>query len=313
MATFKTIEEAIGNTPLIELTRIEEKYALESRIFGKLESANPGGSIKDRVALSMLDEAERKGLIKTGSTIIEPTSGNTGIGLAMLCASRGYHLIIVMPESMSCERRQLISAYGAKLILTPKEEGMSGSVKKAEILAKTIPNSFIPAQFDNPANPLAHFEHTGPEIDHDLAGKVDAIVSAFGTGGTIMGLSRYFKDKNRAIRIIGVEPASSPLLSKGHAGPHKIQGIGANFVPSILKRDAIDEIIAISDEDAYAYARLAAKEEGTLIGISSGAALYAGIQIAKRKEMRDKNIVVIFPDSGERYLSSGLFDTEEEK
>jgi len=311
MSLVKSIEEAIGNTPLLELRHIKEKYALKANLFAKLESANPGGSIKDRAAKMMLEAAEKEGLITKETTIIEPTSGNTGIALAMLCASKKYPLLIVMPESMSLERRKLIAAYGAKLVLTPKEEGMAGAVKKAKELAKEIPNSFIPSQFDNPANPLAHFSSTAPEIDRDLSGKVDVIVSAFGTGGTITGLSRYFKAKNSRVQIVGVEPLSSPLLSKGYASAHKIEGIGANFIPKILDPKAIDEIITISNEDAFKYARIAAKEEGAIVGISSGAALCAAIQKAQETKLENKNIVVIFPDTGERYLSSGLYNEEE--
>lgn len=304
---YKSLTELIGNTPLLELTQFNEKNSLDAKILAKLEYFNPAGSVKDRIAKSMLDDAEERGLIKEGAVIIEPTSGNTGIGLASVGASRGYRVILTMPETMSIERRNLIKAYGAEIVLTEGAQGMKGAVEKSIELAKTIPNSFIPSQFENPANPAIHKKTTGPEIWNDTNGKVDYFVSGIGTGGTITGVGEYLKEKNPNIKIIAVEPYDSPLLSKGVAGSHKIQGIGANFVPDTLNRDIYDEIIAVRNEDAFITGRQIAKDEGLLVGISSGAALWAGVQIAKREENKGKTIVVLLPDTGERYLSTPLF------
>lgn len=305
-----TVEQLIGNTPLIELKRVEEKYALKARLFAKLESFNPGGSAKDRVAVSMLNDAEQKGLIGPGSVIIEPTSGNTGIGLASVGTARGYRVIIVMPDSMSMERRILMGAFGAELVLTDGKEGMSGAIRKAEELAKTIPGSFIPSQFTNPANARAHYDTTGPEICRDLDGKADAFVCTVGTGGTITGTGRYLKEQIPAIRVIAVEPAGSPVLSGGQAGPHGIQGIGAGFVPEVLDTKVYDEILTVTDEAAYETGRMLGKTEGILTGISSGAALEAAICVAGREEYQDKNVVVLLPDTGDRYLSTAMFQHE---
>ena len=299
--------ELVGKTPLLHLNRIEKVFGLKAKIYAKVELFNPTGSVKDRAALSMILDAEEKGLLKEGATIIEPTSGNTGIGIASIAAMKGYQTILVMPESMSLERRKLLKAYGAKLVLTPASKGMAGTLEEAERLNKEIPDSLVLGQFDNPANPAAHYKTTGPEIYEDLKGQVDAFVAGVGTGGTVSGVAKYLKEKNPKIFIAAVEPASSPLLTKGTAGGHAIQGIGANFVPKNL--DPIyDEVIDVSNEDAFTYGRLVGKKEGILVGISSGAALSGAISLAKRKEFAGKNIVVLFPDSGDRYLSTALFE-----
>lgn len=307
MNIYKSVDELIGKTPLLKLSNIKEKYSLKADIFAKLEYLNPAGSVKDRVAKSMILKAEEKGLLKNNSVIIEPTSGNTGIGLASVGVSKGYRVIIVMPDTMSVERRMLMKAYGAEVILSDGKLGMSGAIKKANELAKEIPNSFIPGQFDNPDNPLAHFESTGPEIWNDTDGKVDIFVAGVGTGGTITGVSKYLKEKNPDVFVCGVEPLSSAVLSGKEAGAHKIQGIGAGFIPSILEKDLIDEIMPVSNEDAFEFARVIGETEGVLAGISSGAALYGAIELAKREENEGKNIVVILPDSGDRYLSTELY------
>lgn len=304
---YKSLTELIGNTPLLELAQFSEKNSLDATILAKLEYFNPAGSVKDRIAKSMLDDAEEKGLLKKGSVIIEPTSGNTGIGLASVGAARGYRVILTMPETMSVERRNLIKAYGAEIVLTEGAQGMKGAVEKSIELARTIPNSFIPSQFENSANPAIHKKTTGPEIWNDTNGKIDYFVAGIGTGGTITGVGEYLKEKNPDIKIIAVEPYDSPLLSKGVAGSHKIQGIGANFVPDTLNRSIYDEIIPVKNEDAFVTGREIAKDEGLLVGISSGAALWAGAQIAKREENKGKTIVVLLPDTGERYLSTPLF------
>ncbi len=304
---YKSIEELIGSTPLLEMTNIEKKLGLNATLMAKVEALNPGGSAKDRVAKRMVEDAEKAGILKAGATIIEPTSGNTGIGLAVMAAARGYRAIIVMPDSMSMERRLLMSAFGAELVLTEGAKGMAGCIEKAEELAKEIPNSFIPGQFDNPSNPAAHYETTGPEIWADTEGKVDIFVAGIGTGGTITGVGRYLKEQNPNVKIIAVEPASSPLLTKGTAGPHGLQGIGANFVPSILDTEIYDEIMTVTEAEAYEAGRLSARGEGLLVGISSGAALHAAIEVAKRPENAGKNIVVLLPDTGDRYLSTPLF------
>ena len=301
------IEGLIGNTPLIELTGLSRKLALKARLFAKLEYFNPGGSGKDRVAKAMLDEAEKTGVLQPNSVIIEPTSGNTGIGLAMVGVARGYRVIIVMPETMSAERKKLMTAYGAELVLTDGSKGMQGSIDKAKELTKEIPNSFIPDQFSNPANAKAHREGTGVEIYKDLDGKVDIFVAGVGTGGTLTGVGEYLKAKNPKTKIIAVEPASSPVLSQGKAGAHKIQGIGAGFVPAVLNTSIYDEVLPITDEESFAYARMVAKTDGALVGISSGAALCAAVKVAQRDENAGKNIVVLFPDGGGRYLSTELF------
>ena len=308
MKTYKHIDELIGKTPLVELTNIEKQYGLKARLFAKVEFFNPAGSVKDRIALAMINDLENKGLLKEGSTIIEPTSGNTGIGLASVAAARGYKAIIVMPETMSIERRKLMKAYGAELVLTEGAKGMKGAIEKANELAKEIPNSVIPGQFINPANPMAHYLTTGPEIYNDLDGQVDAFVAGVGTGGTISGAGKFLKEKNPNIKIIAVEPASSPVLSKGTPGPHKIQGIGAGFVPDTLDTKIYDEIITVENEDAFAAGKMIGKKEGFLVGISSGAATFAALQVAQRKEFEGKNIVVLLPDTGERYLSTPLFE-----
>lgn len=305
---YTSVDQLIGKTPLLELVRIEQQEGLQARILGKLEYLNPAGSAKDRIARAMIDDAESKGLLKPGSVIIEPTSGNTGIGLACVAVARGYRIIIVMPETMSVERRQLMRAYGAELVLTEGSQGMTGAIAKAEALAKEIPDSFIPGQFVNPANPEAHRATTGPEIWADTEGQVDIFVAGVGTGGTITGTGEYLKSQNPAVKVVAVEPASSPVLSGGSAGSHRIQGIGAGFVPEVLNTQVYDEIIAVENEDAFAAGRLMGKTEGVLVGISSGAALWAAIQLAKRPENRGKTIVVLLPDTGDRYLSTPLFD-----
>lgn len=304
---YRSADELIGGTPLMELTHIEKELGLKAKILAKLEYFNPAGSVKDRIAKAMIDDAEEKGLLKKGSVIIEPTSGNTGIGLASVAAARGYRIIIVMPETMSVERRQIMKAYGAELVLTDGAKGMKGAIEKADELAKEIPNSFIPGQFVNPANPKAHFEHTGPEIYEDTEGKVDFFVAGVGTGGTITGVGEYLKSKKSDVKVVAVEPATSAVLSTGVAGAHKIQGIGAGFVPDVLDTKVYDEIIPVSNEDAFATGKLIGKKEGVLVGISSGAALSAAIELAKRPENTGKNIVVLFPDTGDRYLSTQLF------
>ena len=304
---YTSADQLIGHTPLLELTHLEKKYGLKARLLGKLEYLNPAGSVKDRIARAMIDDAEAKGLLKPGSVIIEPTSGNTGIGLASVAAARGYRVIIVMPETMSVERRQLMKAYGAELVLTEGSKGMSGAIAKAEELAREIPGGFVPGQFVNAANPKAHFETTGPEIYEDTDGKVDYFVAGVGTGGTITGVGQYLKSKNPGVKVVAVEPAASPVLSKGTAGAHKIQGIGAGFVPDVLDTKVYDEIIAVENDDAFATGRLIGHKEGVLVGISSGAAVWAAIQLAKRPENAGKNIVVLLPDTGDRYLSTPLF------
>lgn len=304
---YHSVEEFIGRTPLMELTHVEEKLGLSAKILAKIEFFNPGGSAKDRVAQKMVDDAEAKGLLKKGATIIEPTSGNTGIGLAVMAAARGYHAIIVMPDTMSMERRMLMQAFGAELVLTEGAKGMAGAIEKAEELAKEIPGAFIPGQFDNPANPQAHYETTGPEIYEDTDGEVDIFVAGIGTGGTLTGVGRYLKEKKPAVELIGVEPASSPLLTEGRAGAHGLQGIGANFVPSILDTSLYQEVMTVTEEEAYAAGRMLARTEGLLVGISAGAALHAAIEAAKRPENKGKNIVVLLPDTGDRYLSTPMF------
>lgn len=304
---YTSADQLIGKTPLLELTHIEQSEGLEARILGKLEYFNPAGSVKDRIAKAMIDDAERRGLLKPGSVIIEPTSGNTGIGLASVAAARGYRIIIVMPETMSVERRQLMKAYGAELVLTEGAKGMKGAIARADALAKEIPGSFIPGQFVNPANPAIHRATTGPEIWEDTDGKVDIFVAGVGTGGTITGIGEYLKDQNSNVKVVAVEPAASPVLSKGVAGSHKIQGIGAGFVPDVLDTKVYDEIIPVENEDAFAAGRLIGRKEGVLVGISSGAAVWAAIQLAKRPENRGKTIVALLPDTGDRYLSTPLF------
>ncbi len=304
---FSSVEELIGNTPLVELTKLNEQLGLKAKLYAKLEYFNPGGSVKDRVAKAMLDEAEKMGVLQPHSVIIEPTSGNTGIGLAMVGVARGYRVIIVMPETMSAERKKLMTAYGAELVLTDGVKGMQGSIDKAKELAKEIPNSFIPDQFSNPANAKAHREGTGVEIYKDMDGKVDMFVAGVGTGGTLTGVGEYLKEQNTTTQIIAVEPASSPVLSEGKSGAHKIQGIGAGFIPAVLNTKIYDEVLAITEEEAFEYARMVAKTDGALVGISSGAALCAAVKMAKRTENEGKNIVVLFPDGGDRYLSTDLF------
>lgn len=305
---YASIDQLTGETPLLELKHTEEQEGLKATILGKLEYLNPTGSVKDRIAKAMIDDAEDKGLLKKGSVIIEPTSGNTGIGLASVAAARGYRLIIVMPETMSVERRQLMKAYGAELVLTPGGEGMGGAIKKAGELAAQTENSFIPSQFTNPANPAVHMSATGPEIWEDTDGKVDIFIAGIGTGGTITGAGSYLKSKRQDIQVIGVEPASSPVLTKGTAGSHKIQGIGAGFIPEVLDTSVYDEIIDVTNDDAFAVGKKIGKREGLLVGISSGAAVWAAIEVAKRPENAGKTIVVILPDTGDRYLSTALFE-----
>ena len=307
MKVYNSITELAGKTPLLKLNGIESEKKLGFSLYGKLELFNPAGSAKDRVGLAMILDAEARGVLKPGATIIEPTSGNTGIGLAMTAMARGYKIILTMPDTMSVERRNLLAAYGAEVVLTPGAEGMKGSIAKAEELAAQIPGSFIPGQFDNAANPEIHYRTTGPEIWEDLDGNIDVFVAGVGTGGTITGVGRYLKEKNPDVKIIAVEPAGSPLLSKGQAGPHGLQGIGANFVPSILDRSVIDEIITVTEEDAYAAGRLMAGKEGVLVGITSGAALHAAMEVGGRPENQGKNIVAFLPDTGERYLSTPMF------
>lgn len=304
---YTSADQLIGKTPLLELTHIEKKFGLKAKILAKLEYFNPAGSVKDRIAKEMIDEAEASGKLKPGSVIIEPTSGNTGIGLASVAAARGYRIIIVMPETMSVERRQLMKAYGAELVLTEGAKGMKGAIAKAEELAKETENNFIPGQFVNPANPKAHRESTGPEIYQDTDGEVDIFVAGVGTGGTVTGVGEYLKSKKPSVKVVAVEPASSAVLSTGIAGPHKIQGIGAGFVPEVLNTKIYDEIIAVSNDDAFATGKLIGKNEGVLVGISSGAAAYAAIELAKRSENEGKTIVVLLPDTGDRYLSTPLF------
>ena len=308
MKIYKNVTELIGRTPLMELSNIEKKEGLDARILAKLEYFNPAGSAKDRVAASMIDDAEKKGLLGKGSVIIEPTSGNTGIGLAAAAASKGYRLIITMPETMSVERRNLMKAYGAELVLTEGSKGMQGAIDKANELAAEIPGSYIPSQFTNPANPAAHLKTTAPEIWEDTDGKVDIFVAGVGTGGTISGVGAYLKSKNPDIRIVAVEPKDSPVLSEGKAGAHKIQGIGAGFVPDTLNTEIYDEVITVDHDDAYALGKAVARTEGVLVGISSGAALWAAVQLAKRPENAGKIIVALLPDSGERYLSTPMFE-----
>ena len=304
---YTSADQLIGKTPLLELTNIEKEEGLEATVLAKLEYFNPAGSVKDRIAKAMIDDAEAKGLLKPGSVLIEPTSGNTGIGLASVAAARGYRIIIVMPETMSVERRQLMKAYGADLVLTEGSKGMKGAIAKADELAKEIPNAFIPGQFVNPANPAVHKATTGPEIWADTDGKVDIFIAGVGTGGTITGVGEYLKEQNPAVKVVAVEPAGSPVLSKGTAGTHKIQGIGAGFVPDVLNTAVYDEIIAVENEDAFAAGKLVGRKEGVLVGISSGAAVWAAIHLAKRPENKGKVIVALLPDTGDRYLSTPLF------
>ena len=305
---YTSADQLIGHTPLLELTHIEKNNGLEAKVLAKLEYLNPAGSVKDRIAKAMLDDAEAKGLLKPDSVIIEPTSGNTGIGLASVAAARGYRIIIVMPETMSVERRQLMKAYGTELVLTEGAKGMKGAIAKADELAKELPNSFIPGQFVNPANPAAHKATTGPEIWEDTDGKVDIFVAGVGTGGTITGVGEYLKSQNPNVKVVAVEPASSPVLSKGTAGAHKIQGIGAGFVPDVLDTKVYDEIIPVANEDAFAAGKEVGRSEGVLVGISAGAALWAAIELAKRPENKGKTIVALLPDTGDRYLSTPLFE-----
>ena len=304
---FTSADQLIGKTPLLELTNLEKNLGLKATILAKLEYFNPAGSVKDRVAKAMIDDAEASGALKPGSVIIEPTSGNTGIGLAAVAAARGYRIIIVMPETMSVERRQLMKAYGAELVLSEGSKGMTGAIAKAEELAKEIPSSFIPGQFVNPANPKAHFETTGPEIYEDTDGKVDIFVAGVGTGGTVTGVGEYLKSKKPDVKVVAVEPKDSPVLSEGKAGAHKIQGIGAGFVPDVLNTAVYDEVLPVSNEDAFETGKLLGKSEGVLVGISSGVALYAAIELAKRPENEGKTIVALLPDTGDRYLSTPLF------
>ncbi len=306
-AIYTSADQLIGKTPLLELTNIEKEYGLKARLVAKLEYFNPAGSVKDRIAKAIIDDAEKSGALKPGATLIEPTSGNTGIGLASVAAARGYRLILTMPDTMSVERRQLIKAYGAEIVLTEGAKGMTGAIKKADELAAEIENSFIPGQFVNPANPRAHYETTGPEIWEDTDGKVDIFVAGVGTGGTITGTGRYLKEQNAAVKVVAVEPKTSAVLSTGVAGSHKIQGIGAGFVPDVLDTKVYDEIIPVANEDAFATGKMIGRREGVLVGISSGAALWAGIELAKRAENEGKTIVVLLPDTGDRYLSTSMF------
>lgn len=304
---YSSVEQLIGKTPLMELTRIEKEFGLEAKILAKLESFNPAGSVKDRVALMMIEEAEKSGRLEKGSVIIEPTSGNTGIGIASVAAAKGYKVIIVMPDTMSIERRKLMKAYGADVVLSDGKKGMAGAIEKADELAKKTKGSFIPGQFVNKDNPRAHMMTTGPEIFEDTDGNIDYLISGIGTGGTITGTGEYLKEQNKDIKIIAVEPSGSPFLSEGKSGPHRIEGIGAGFAPDILNTDIYDEVIKVSNEDSFKYGRMVGEKEGILVGISSGAALFAAIEIAKRPESKGKTIVVIFPDGGDRYLSTELF------
>ena len=308
MNVYTSAEQLIGRTPLLQLTKLEKEYQLECTLLAKLEMMNPGGSVKDRVGLNMVEDMERKGLLQPGGTIIEPTSGNTGIGLALVCAVRGYRLVIVMPDSMSPERRKVMQAMGADVVLSPGREGMAGAIAIAERMLKEIPGSVMAGQFDNPANPQAHYRTTGPEIWQDTEGQVDIFVAGVGTGGTLTGTARYLKEQNPAVQVIAVEPASSPLLSGGKAGPHGLQGIGANFVPSILDTQIYDEVIPVTEEAAFEAARVLGRKEGVLAGISAGAALHAAIQAAKRPENKGKRMVVLLPDTGDRYLSTALYE-----
>lgn len=304
---YTSVEQLIGSTPLLELKRIEKAEGLNARLLAKLEYLNPAGSAKDRIARAMIDDAEARGALKPGATIIEPTSGNTGIALAAVGVTRGYRVVIVMPETMSAERRMLMKAYGAELVLTEGAKGMSGAIEKAEELARSIPGSFIPGQFENPANPRAHYETTGPEIWRDTDGEVDVFVAGVGTGGTLTGTGRYLKERKPAVRVVAVEPARSPLLSGGKAGPHGLQGIGANFVPAALDTSVYDEVVTVMERDAYAMGRMIGRTEGVVVGISAGAALWAAVQLAKRPENAGKTIVALLPDTGDRYLSTELF------
>ena len=304
---YDSILDLVGKTPLVELKRIEEKEGLQAKLIAKVESFNPAGSVKDRIAKAMIEDAEEKGILKEGSVIIEPTSGNTGIGLASIAAAKGYRIILTMPETMSVERRNILKAYGAEIVLTEGAKGMKGAIAKADELAKEIPNSFIPGQFVNPANPAVHKATTGPEIWEDTDGKVDIFVAGVGTGGTVTGTGEYLKSRNPNVKVVAVEPASSPVLSQGHAGAHKIQGIGAGFVPDVLDTKIYDEIITVENDDAFATGRLIGKHEGVLVGISSGAAVWAAIELAKRPENKGKTIVALLPDTGDRYLSTPLF------
>ena len=310
MNIYKNLTDLIGRTPLLELGNISDKYNLSATLIGKLESFNPGGSVKDRIAKSMIDDAEAKGLLKKGTIMIEPTSGNTGIGLASVAAARGYRIILTMPEAMSIERRNLLKAYGAELVLTDGTKGMKGAIEKACELAKETPNSFMPSQFENPANPAVHVGTTGPEIWEDTAGNIDVLISGIGTGGTISGAGAYLKKKNPNLHLVAVEPKDSPVLSQGTPGPHKIQGIGAGFVPDTLDTEIYDEIITVTNENAFSIGRELAKVEGLLVGISSGAAVWAALQVGKRPEFAGKNIVIIIPDTGERYLSTAMFSED---
>ena len=308
MKVFEKVTDTIGHTPLVELKNLEKEFGLKARIIAKVESFNPAGSVKDRIAKAMIEEAEAKGLINKDTVLVEPTSGNTGIGLSMVAASKGLRIILTMPETMSVERRNLLKAYGAELVLTEGSKGMKGAIEKAEALLKEIPNAFMPSQFTNPANPAIHYRTTGPEIFQDLDGQLDFFVAGVGTGGTISGTGKYLKEKKPDVKVVAVEPATSPVLSKGTPGPHKIQGIGAGFVPETLDTSIYDEIIPVTNEDAFATGKLSARKEGLLVGISSGAAIFAAITLAKRPENEGKTIVVLLPDTGERYLSTAMFD-----